>query len=434
MAPTISTDPPRHPAVMIDAADGHIVAEAIMNVVFLAPSYPPEMRQYTRGLAEVGARVYGVGDGPLAGIPAETRRHLTGYLQVPRILDEHDVARRVAAWLRGKRVDRIESNWEPLVLLAARLRETLGVPGMSYDTVLGFRDKQLMKERIKAAGLRVPHSFRCRTAGQVREATHTIGFPVCIKPIAGAGSADTYRVDDEADLDRVVSLTQHVSEVSVEEFVEGQEFTYDTVCIDGVPRFENVAQYLPRPLVARTNEWISPIICTVRELDQPALRDGIRLGRDVLRALGMGTGFTHMEWYRKADGEVVFGEIGCRPGGAHLVDQMNFTCDIDLFREWARSVCWKSFEADTTRKYNAAIVFKRAKGEGTIREIQGLRSYMARYGQGVVWENLLPVGSRRRNWKQTLVSDGFLLVRHPTWGGAMTLANAAAEEITLYAS
>ena len=57
-----------------------------------------------------------------------------------------------------------------------------------------------------------------------------------------------------------------------------------------------------------------------------------------------------------------------------------------------------------------------------------------RYGQGVVWENLLPVGSHRRNWKQTLVSDGFLMVRHPTWGGAMTLANAAAEDVTLYAS
>jgi len=26
-----------------------------MRVVFLAPSYPPEMIQYTRGLAEVGA-------------------------------------------------------------------------------------------------------------------------------------------------------------------------------------------------------------------------------------------------------------------------------------------------------------------------------------------------------------------------------------------
>ena len=163
-------------------------------------------------------------------------------------------------------------------------------------------------------------------------------------------------------------------------------------------------------------------------------REGIRLGRDVLKALGMGTGFTHMEWYRKADGEVVFGEIGCRPGGAHLVDQMNFTSDIDLFREWARSVCWKSFEADTTRRYNAAIIFKRARGQGRITRRDGLERFMARYGNQVVWENLLPVGSPRRNWKQTLLSDGFVLLRHPEWRTTMALANEVAEHITLHAS
>jgi hypothetical protein len=69
---------------------------------------------------------------------------------------------------------------------------------------------------------------------------------------------------------------------------------------------------------------------------------------------------------RKADGEAVFGEIGCRPGGAHLVDQMNYTCDIDLFREWARVNCWGTFNAPTERKYNTAIIFKRAHGQGRI--------------------------------------------------------------------
>ena len=93
-------------------------------------------------------------------------------------------------------------------------------------------------------------------------------------------------------------------------------------------------------LEARSHEWISPIIITVSDLSQPMIAPGIQFGRKCLKALGMGTGFTHMEWYRKANGEIVFGEVGCRPGGAHLVDQMNYTSDIDLFREWARSVCW----------------------------------------------------------------------------------------------
>jgi hypothetical protein len=96
------------------------------------------MQQYTRGLAEVGATVYGVGDAPREGLPDTLRPHLQDYLQVPRITDEDDVIERVSTWLRGKSIDRVLANWEPLVLLAARLRERWGLGGMSVDTVRGF--------------------------------------------------------------------------------------------------------------------------------------------------------------------------------------------------------------------------------------------------------------------------------------------------------
>jgi hypothetical protein len=404
-----------------------------MNVVFLACGYPPEMQQYTRGLAEVGANVLGVGDAPLERLTPQFRRYLADYLQVPRLLDEGDVVERVAAWVRGRSIDRVEANWEVMVLTAARLRARLGLPGMSVDTVNGFRDKQLMKERIAAAGLRVPRAARARTAAEVRAAAERFGYPVVIKPISGAGSADTYRVDSPQELEQTLARTQHVAEASVEEFVDGEEFTFDTVCIECSPAFINVAQYLPRPLIARTNEWISPVITTVRHLAQPALAGGIDLGRRVLGALGMGSGFTHMEWFKKPSGEVVFGEIGCRPGGAHLVDQMNYTCDIDLFREWARAVCAKKFEAKVDRKYNVSIIFKRAQGQGRISRIVGLVEFMRRYGEHVCEEKLLRPGTPRRNWKHTLLSDGFIILRHPDWRIANELADIAANEITLYA-
>jgi biotin carboxylase len=391
------------------------------------------MQQYTRGLAEVGATVYGVGDQPASSLPASLKQYLGDYLQVPRLLDEDDLVNRVHAWMRGRQVDRVLANWEVLVLAAAKLRERLGVPGMSLDAVRGFRDKQIMKDRVAAAGLRVPRSARIRTAAEARAAAQEIGYPLVLKPIAGAGSADTYRVDDEKHLEQILRQTQHVREASLEEFIDGEEFTFDTVSIGGRPAFANVAQYLPKPLIARTNEWISPVIITVREMRQSVLSDGIALGHKVLTALGMGEGFTHMEWFRKPNGEVVFGEIGCRPGGAHLVDQMNYTCDIDLFREWARAVCWGSFDAPTTRKYNVAIIFKRAKGQGRITKITGLREFMRQYGEHVVEQKLLPVGTNRRNWKQTLVSDGFLILRHPDWNVTKQLADIVATQINMYA-
>jgi biotin carboxylase len=404
-----------------------------MRVVFLSPTYPPEMLQYTRGLAEVGAEVYGIGDTPREALPAQVRPHLRDYLQVPRLMDEADVLERASEWLRGRSVDRVLANWEPLVILAARMRERWGLPGMSVDTVNGFRDKQLMKERVRAAGLRVPRSRRVVTETETRAAAEEIGYPLILKPIAGAGSADTYRVDAASELDATLLKMRGVREASCEEYIDGEEFTFDTVSINGIPAFENVAAYLPKPIEARSVEWISPVIITVRDMQQPKLAAGLALGRRVLGALGMGDGFTHMEWYLTSKGEAVFGEIGCRPGGACLVDQMNYTCDIDLFREWARVACWGRFQADTTRKYNAAIVFKRALGQGRITRIEGLESWLRSCGGWVVEEKLLRPGTPRRNWKNTLLSDGWVLVRHPDWDEAHRMAFAAATGIKMFA-
>src|SRR5215470_484174 len=211
-----------------------------MRVLFLAPAYPPEMIEYTRGLAELGHAVYGVGDAPATALPQRVRDSLQDYLEVPRLLDESDTAARVVSWFGERPPERALSNWEPLVILAARLREHWSLIGMSVDTVRGFRDKQLMKERVARAGLRVPRARRARTVAECQAAADALGYPLIVKPIAGAGSADTYRCDDEAQLQAALKRIGHVSEASVEEFIEGEEFTYDTLCIAGVPVYENV--------------------------------------------------------------------------------------------------------------------------------------------------------------------------------------------------
>jgi biotin carboxylase len=402
-----------------------------MRVVFLSPRYPNEMRHFTRGLAEVGVEVLGVGDGQPDG---ELRRYLSDYLEVPSLFDEADTVRRVHAWLRGRSVDRILANWEPLVITAARLRELVGLPGMSVDTVRGFRDKQLMKERVAAAGLRVPRSARASSLAEVRDALEITGYPAIVKPISGAGSADTYRIGSQAEFEHIAPKLRHVDEVSCEEFITGDEYTYDTVCIDGTPVFESVTRYLPNALEMRSQEWVSPIMLSVRDMAQPHVQAGVALGRKVLTALGMGDGMTHMEWFHKPDGEVVFGEIACRPGGACVVDLMNYTNDVDLFREWARTVCWHSFEGSQDRKYNVGIVFKRAQGQGRIQAIKGLTEFYDRFRPYIVEDTLLRPGTQRRDWKQTLLSDGYIVIRHPDWNAAREMCFAAATGVHLYAS
>ncbi|MCA9588874.1 MAG: ATP-grasp domain-containing protein [Myxococcales bacterium] len=405
-----------------------------MRVLFLSPGYPAEMIGFVRGLAEVGVGVWGVGDTPRENLSDRVKPYLVDYLTVPRILDEGDVMERVSNWLRGMHVDRVFTHWEPLVMLAARLRERWGTPGMSVDTARRFRDKELMKERLREAGLRVPRSRRVRNAAEVHAAVEEIGYPLVLKPIAGAGCANTYAVRSAQELDTALSrLGNNVSEASCEEYIEGEELTYDTICMRGEPKMENVSVYLPKPLEASTVEWLSPMSVSIRDLSQPRVSPGVTLGRAVLGALGMDDGFTHMEWYRTPSGEAVFGEIACRAGGAGLVDQMNYTCDADFYREWARVTCWGHFEGDATRKYNVAMVFKRARGWGNITRIEGLGAWLHECGHWVVEERLSRPGTPRRDWRQTQRADGHLMVRHPDWDEVIRMANLAATQIQIHA-
>lgn len=404
-----------------------------MFVVMIAPGYPAEMPYFTRGLARMGARVLGVSDQAEHELPEITREHLAGYLRVPNLVDEEAVVEAVRRWCSPVEVERVECLWEPGVMMAARLREALGAEGMTSDEAVNFRNKDLMKQTLSAAGIRTPRHELAASVEECRAAAARIGYPLILKPIAGAGSSDTHRCDDPEGLEAALAQMGHLSEVDVEEYVEGEEYTFDTVCVGGEVRFHSISWYRPCPLIARTVEWISPQIVMLRDVEAEHLAAGCEMGRAVLGALNFRTGFTHMEWFRKASGEVVFGEIAARPPGARSVDVMNYACDIDLFTGWAEAVVRGQFTQPVERRHNAVIIFKRAQGEGHIRRIVGLERLLARYGEHVACIDLLPIGAPRRNWRQTLIADGYLVVRHPDLPTALEIADAVGTDLQLYA-
>ena len=141
-----------------------------------------------------------------------------------------------------------------------------------------------------------------------------------------------------------------------------------------------------------------------------------------------------MEWFLTPKGEAVFGEIGGRPPGARSVDIMNYVCDADLFTAWAEATTHGRISQDIVRKWNVAHVCKRAQGEGTIRRIDGMERIRHDFGPLLVVEELLPVGAHRRDWKQTLISDGLLIARHPDLRVCLQMADRMGTEVQMFAS
>lgn len=389
------------------------------------------MADFARGLAQCGARVIGLGEHPVGSLPPIVKQSLSDYIRVQSLVDTHSVLATVRESASHTPIDRVECLWEPFMTLAAQLREMLDIGGMHTAQTELFRNKKKMKDALDAAGLRTPRNTIATGAAAIRAAAAAIGLPLVIKPIDGAGSAHTHEVHDPANLETAIADVGEHRDVSVEEYIEGEEYTFDTVCANGQILYENIAWYRPKPIVGRNVEWISMQTVNLRNIDRPELAAGRELGRRVIETLGFRTGFTHMEWFLTPSGEAVFGEIGGRPPGGRSVDLMNYSNDFDIYKGWAEAVTRGEFNQTAHRRYNAAAIFKRARGQGHICAIHGLDGLRRRFGQHIVVVDLLPIGAPRRNWRQTLLSDGYLIVRHPELARTLEIADAVGTDLQI---
>ncbi len=130
-----------------------------VNVLMLSPGFPSDMSEFTRALAEVGARVYGIGDQPMGALQPRVREALTDYRQVRTLWDADAVVDEVRTWMRGKSIDRAECLWEPGMEVVAKLREAFGLPGLNVEQSVAFRDKERMKQVLDEAGVRTPSTL-----------------------------------------------------------------------------------------------------------------------------------------------------------------------------------------------------------------------------------------------------------------------------------
>ncbi len=404
-----------------------------MNILIIQPGFPAEIPYFVRGLAQAGARVLGVGDQPRGSLPAVAQEGLSAYLHVSNLWNARALVAALRAWPLPLKLDRVECLWEVGMELAALVREAFKLPGLSRQATQLFRDKDRMRSVLDLAGVRNPRHRLAKTDSEVFAAAQHTGFPLIIKPVSGAGSANTYRIDDAQQLQRVVVALRHIREVVVEEFIKGTEYTFDTVCAGGEILFHNIELYRPDMLTARSVEGISPQTISLRDLSAPVFERAYAMGRKVIETLGYRTGFTHMEWFHTEQDEVVFGEIAARPPGGCSGELMNRTCDFDVYRAWGEALIHGRLSDKPERLYNVAIVFKRARGQGCIQRVKGLDKVVGALGQSYLRHELLPLGARRRNWRQTLLSDGFLMLRHPDLKKTLEMADLVDRELVMFA-
>ena len=386
-----------------------------MNVVFVAPEFPPTQRHFVRALAEVGAVVIGVGERHEHDLDDELRSWMPHYYRVDNVADEHEMTDAVR-WAQGQVwVDRLETTIESHTLPVAHVRESCGIPGTSSRTAWLCRDKPSMKEALRAAGVPTAASTAASTADEVHAFADAVGYPLVLKPRSAAGALDTVRVDGRAQLDAALPTFGAADSIAVEEFVEGHEGFYDTLSVDGTPQLDFVSHYYPNVLEAMRERWISPQFVSTNRVDAVADYGELReMGLRVNEALGIGTSATHMEWFFGPKG-LRFSEIGCRPPGVGAWDLYSAGNDLDVYREWANAVTHGSVTARPSRRLATGIVALRPDQDGAVTWVEGVDEVQSRLGEWVIDANLPAAGTPTQPVAAGYMANAWVRLQHPDY-------------------
>jgi hypothetical protein len=380
---------------------------------FVAPYLLDTTTRFVRAAAALpGVRLALITCEPADRLPPDLKESLAGHWRIDDALD----AGQLTAAVRGLTeqlgpVQRLLAVLEQVQVPLAQAREQLGIPGMDVVTAANFRDKAQMKTVLRAAGVPCARHRLAYTATDATDFARLAGFPLVVKPPAGAGAKSTFRLDDAGDLAAWLDAAPPAPErpALIEEFLTGDEGSYDSVMVDGQLVWDSVSDYLPTPLEVLRHPWMQWVVRLPRDIGGPEYAGIRQVAPVALRALGLRSGLTHMEWFRRPDGTVAVSEVGARPPGAQITSMLNYAHDFDLYTAWSRLMIDDTFDPPE-RRWSAGTAYLRGQGAGRIVATHGLDTLSPEVTDLVVDSRLPQPGQPSSG---SYEGDGYITIRHP---------------------
>jgi hypothetical protein len=385
--------------------------------VVVAAFVAPYLLEATSRFVATAARLPDVKLGVITSSPAEAlapelKAVLAGHWRVDDALDPRQIAEGVRGLSRQLGpVERLVGALEQLQVPLAQVREGLGIEGMDEETARNVRDKARMKTVLRAAGVPCARHHLVTSPGEALAFAEEVGFPLVAKPPAGAGAQATYRLDDLSALRGWLDAIPPRADAPglLEEFLVGEEHSFDSITTGGNTVWSSVSDYLPPPLEVLRNPWIQWTVLLPREVKEPRY-DGIwEVGPVALRTLGVRDALTHMEWFRRPDGSVAVSEVAARPPGAQITSMMGYVHNVDFYRVWAELMILNRFEPPA-RQYAAGTAYLRGQGRGRVRAVHGVDEMQRQIGHLVVEAKLPEPG---RSASTSYEGEGYVIVRDP---------------------
>ncbi|MFD8368985.1 ATP-grasp domain-containing protein [Streptomyces hygroscopicus] len=241
---------------------------------------------------------------------------------IPDLTDAERVTREVKDLHADAPVDYILSVTEFGLITAASAAQTLGIPTPVQTGVAELlRSKSRMRELLAIhPGLAV-QSRLCASYDEAREAAHSIGYPVIVKPDDSWGSLGVRRVNEDDELRLAVDACGSIGgALLVEEFLGGPEYSVEAFSHAGVHHVYAITRKTKLPNFVETGHVVSAVTTD---------SDVARLVERFLNTVGLTDGNSHTEVIVTSDGPRIV-ESHNRPGGDSIPRLVLLATGVDL--------------------------------------------------------------------------------------------------------
>ena len=295
------------------------------------------------------------------------REILEELVTMPSGLTHEQIINTVTWIARGRSFDRLVALDEFDMEITAQLREHMRIPGIGVSAIAFYRDKLAMRMGARDAGFLVPEFARVLNYDELRDYMDRVPAPWLLKPRSEASALGIKKIQNPEELWRALDeLGDRQSFFLMEQFVPGDIFHVDSIVSEGKVVFSSVHQYGRPPMQVMHEGGVF----TTRTVDRASREwaELTALNSRLAPGLGLKRGVTHAEYIRAhADGRFYFLEIAARVGGAFIVDLVEHSTGVNLWREWARievaHLRNEAYQPPLTREDYAGSVLCLAKEE-----------------------------------------------------------------------
>ena len=245
------------------------------------------------------------------------------------------------------------ATFEGYRLLMADVNAELGARDSDTAALRRCLDKFQMRSTLQEAGLSEVSAYQLG-AGQI---------PLCdpakkwfIKPVRGASSFACFIMEDVKDLEDLPSLRDQMQsdekmaaifmgnfDFLVEEYVEGPEFSFETIAVQGVYHV-CVHEKVQMERQSRTTLEVMSVSPPL-SIDQEAISEGAAFVTKCFEVVGLTAGAFHVEakyWEHRQRWEII--EINPRMGGSLINASVATITGASILDLWIRSLILKDEE------------------------------------------------------------------------------------------